>query len=109
MPAGAAELAARRAGAVLVDPRPYARASVRAVFREHPTLGAVLPAVGYDAAQISDLAATIDAVPCDLVLAGTPIDLARLLRVRHPVARVRYEIEEVEPGAFAAILEEVLG
>jgi predicted GTPase len=108
MPAGAAELAARQEGAVLVDPRPYARGHLRAVFRDHPILGAVLPAVGYDAAQIADLAATIDAVPCDLVLAGTPIDLARLLRVRHRVVRVRYELEEVPPGAIAAVLDEVV-
>jgi predicted GTPase len=108
MPAGAAELAARQAGAVLVDPRPYAQGSLRAVFRDHPALGAVLPAVGYGPTQIAELAATIDAVPCELVLAGTPIDLARLLRVRHPVVRVRYELEERPPGALAAVLDAAL-
>jgi predicted GTPase len=93
MRAGAAELAARRAGAVLVDPRPYARGSVGAVFAEYPTLGPVLPAVGYG-----------PAAPCDLVLLGTPVDLRRAFTVRPPVRRVHYEVEEVEGGA----LEEVL-
>jgi predicted GTPase len=104
MRAGAAELAARRAGATLVDPRPYARGSIGAVFAEYPTLGPVLPAVGYGAAQLEDLRATIDAVPCDVVLLGTPVDLRRAFSVRPVVRRVRYEVEE----AAGSSLEEVL-
>ena len=72
LPAGAAELVARREGAVLVDPRPHARGSLRSVYDAYPTLGPVLPAMGYGAAQIAELQETIDAVPCDLVLLGTP-------------------------------------
>jgi predicted GTPase len=44
---------------------------------------------------MADLRATIDAVPCDLVLLGTPIDLGRVLALRQPVVHVRYEIEEM--------------
>lgn len=61
--------------------------------------------MGYSAAQIEDLARTIDAVPCDVVLLGTPIDLRRVLRVKHPMLRVRYAMEDVEGEA----LDEVLG
>jgi predicted GTPase len=104
LPSGAAELAARRAGAVLVDPRPWAKGSLREVYAQYPGLGPVLPAMGYSAAQVAELAATIDAVPCDLVLVGTPVDLGRLLRVRPPVVRVRYDLEEVAPGTLAEIL-----
>jgi predicted GTPase len=105
LPAGAAELAAPRFGATLIDPRPYARGSIQRVFQEYPMLGPVLPAVGYDPQQMADLHTTIDAVPCDLVLLGTPIDLGRVLALRQPVVRVHYEIEEVgRPG-----LEEILG
>ncbi len=104
MPAGAAELAARRLGATLVDPRPYAHGSIRDVFQDYPTLGPVLPAMGYDAEQMADLEETINTVPCDAVLLGTPIDLRRSLRLRHPVVRTSYEVEEVgRPG-----LEELL-
>jgi len=35
---------------------------------------------------------------------GTPFDLGRLLAVRHPVIRVRYEIEEVGLPVFGDIL-----
>jgi predicted GTPase len=104
LPAGAAELAARRFGAILVDPRPYAKGSIQRVFQEYPMLGPVLPAVGYDPQQMADLRATIDAVPCDVVLLGTPIDLGRVLALRQPVVRVHYEIEEVGPPGFDEIL-----
>jgi predicted GTPase len=94
LPAGAAELAARRHGARLVDPRPYARGSLRVAFESYPALGPVLPALGYDPAQRADLRATIEAVPSDLVLSGTPVDLVRVLGLSRPVLRVRYEVED---------------
>ncbi|MBI4588110.1 MAG: GTPase [Candidatus Rokubacteria bacterium] len=104
MPAGAAELAARGLGATLVDPRPHATGSIRKVFEAYPALGPVLPAMGYGREQIAELQATINAVPCDLVLLGTPIDLRRTLTVRQPVARVRYRVEEVGRPGFEEIL-----
>jgi predicted GTPase len=102
--AGAAELAARRFGAMLVDPRPYLRGSLRTAFESHPALGPVLPALGYGTAQMADLRATIEAVPCDVVLVGTPVDLGRALGLSCPVVRVRYEVEEVEPSSFDEVL-----
>jgi predicted GTPase len=90
---GAAEIAARRLGATLVDPRPFARGSIAQIFERYPALGPVLPAMGYSRAQVSELEATINATPCDLVLLGTPVDLRRSLRVGPPVVRVRYEAE----------------
>ncbi|MBI4246655.1 MAG: hypothetical protein HY614_05655 [Candidatus Rokubacteria bacterium] len=104
MPTGAAELAARRLGATLVDPRPYAQGSLRETFAAHPRLGPVLPAMGYGAAQIAELAATIEAVPADVVLLGTPIDFRRALPIRRPVVRVSYGIEEVGWPGFKEIL-----
>ena len=38
--------AARAAGAVIVDPRPWAAPAVRAVYDAYPHLGPVLPAIG---------------------------------------------------------------
>ena len=34
-------------------------------------------------------------MPADLVLAATPIDLTRVLHLKKPVVRVRYELEEM--------------
>ena len=104
MPSGAAELAARALGATLVDPRPYARGSLRDVFAAYPRLGPVLPAMGYGKTQLRELEATIDATPCDAVLVGTPLDLRRSLKVRHPIVRARYEAEVCGPVTFADVL-----
>lgn len=105
MPEGAAALAARRLGATLVDPRPHAQGRIASVYRDFPAIGPVLPAMGYGAAQMADLAKTIEAVPCDVVLLGTPVDLRRSLRVSRPVARVRYEAETAGTLTFEAILD----
>jgi predicted GTPase len=107
MPSGAAQLAAERLGAILVDPRPYARGSLRAVFASYPRLGPVLPAMGYGKTQIGELQATIDATACDVVLVGTPLDLRRSLEVRHPVVRARYEAEACGPLTFADVVGDV--
>jgi predicted GTPase len=103
MPAGAAELMARRLGAILVDPRPHARGSLRQVYERHPQLGAVLPAMGYGPEQMADLAATVEAVPCDLIVAGTPIDLRRSLATSRPVRRLRYEARELGSPGFELV------
>ena len=107
MPAGAAQLAARALGAALVDPRSYARGSLREVFSRYPQLDSVLPAMGYGKTQIGELQATIDATPCDAVLVGTPLDLRRSLAVRHPVVRARYEAEECGAVTFADVLRDL--
>ncbi len=110
MPSGAGLAAARQYGAgEVVDPRPWATGSLRDVFSRYPHLGPVLPALGYRPEQVAELSATIAAVPCDLVLAATPIDLARLVQVDTPIVRVSYAIVEQEgtplKDAFLRFLE----
>jgi predicted GTPase len=93
---GAGKVAAERyAAKEVVDPRPYALGSIKATYDRFPHLERTLPAVGYYPAQIRDLEATINAVPCDAVLAATPIDLSRIIHVNKPVVRVTYELEDM--------------
>jgi predicted GTPase len=80
---------------VLVDPRPYARGSIADVFSAFPQIGNVLPAMGYSEEMLRDLEATINAADVDVVVTGTPLDLGRLIDVRHPIRRARYELREV--------------
>ncbi len=95
MPSGAGLAAARQYGAgEVMDPRPWAQGSFGEIYRRFPHIGPVLPAMGYRPEQVADLARTIDAVPCDLVLAATPIDLARLVQVSRPIVRIGYAIAE---------------
>jgi len=92
---GAGVLAAERYGAAaLVDPRPAAVGSLRETFDANPHLDRLLPAMGYGAGQIRDLEETINRIECDLVLIATPVDLARLIGIRKPTCRVRYEFQE---------------
>lgn len=51
--------------------------------------------MGYGFDQIRDLEQTINRVDCDLVLIATPVDLRRLITIRQPSSRVRYEFEEI--------------
>jgi len=102
---GAGVTAARRFGAAeLVDPRPYAVRSIAEAFRKYPHIGPLLPAMGYGEEQIRDLEETINATPCDLVLAATPVDIRRLLKVRYPVDRVRYELQVIGQPTLEEIL-----
>jgi predicted GTPase len=104
MPHGAGYLAAVAAGAEIVDPRSTAAAGLRRVFETYPHIGQVLPAVGYDAAQLADLKATIEAADIDAVVAATPVDLARLLQLARKVVRARYEFAEAgEPGLTSLV------
>jgi predicted GTPase len=107
---GAGVVAARRFGAAqLVDPRPCAVGSIAQTFDAYPHMGALLPAMGYGEEQIAELEQTINAVECDLVLTATPIDLRRLVNVRHPVDRVRYELQVIGEPTLQEVLAEQFG
>jgi predicted GTPase len=107
MPYGAGVVAAREFGAgELVDPRPYAVGSLRGAFEGYKHLTNLLPAMGYSELQRHELEETINRVPCDLVLVATPIDLARVLRLKKPSLRVTYEVQELAHPGLAELLAE---
>ena len=92
---GAGVLAARKFGAAeLVDPRPVAVGSLKETFVDYPHIGNLLPAMGYGSQQVQELQQTIEQVKCDLVVIATPVDLRRVIRIRQPTCRVRYELQE---------------
>jgi len=94
MTLGAGVIGAQRAGATLVDPRPFAVGSLRDTFVKFPHVGALLPAMGYSEKQLADLQETIRQTPCDFVLIATPIDLRHLIAIGQPSVRVTYEVKE---------------
>ncbi len=103
---GAGALAAKMLGAKeLVDPRPYAVGSISKTFEKYPHLKSVLPAMGYSSDQIHELEQTINAVPCDTVLVGTPIDLRRFLNLNKPSAKANYELQEIGTPTLEEILK----
>jgi len=105
---GAGVIAATRAGAEIVDPRPYAVGSLADTFAKWGHLRNVLPAMGYSPEQLADLAATIAAVPCDDVVVATPIDLARLIDIEQEAVRVTYDVTDREPPILRDAIETFL-
>jgi predicted GTPase len=96
MKIGAGVVAAQKFGAKeLVDPRPYTVRSMTETFRKYPGIGMLLPAMGYGNAQVRDLETTINKVPCDVVVIGTPIDLNRIIKIKKPTVRVTYQLQEI--------------
>jgi len=107
---GAGIVAARRFGAAeIVDPVPFATGELAETLRRYPAPERLLPAMGYGQGQMTELENALNAMPADLVLSATPIDLTRVLKLTKPVVRVRYELEEMAgDSAGQANLTELL-
>jgi len=107
---GAGVVAARRFGAAdIIDPRPYAVRSIRDTFEKYPSIGKLLPAMGYGEEQTKDLEETIANTPAELVLVGTPIDLRRVIHIQQPSQRVSYELQEIGRPTLVELLQERFG
>lgn len=106
---GAGHVAAIRAGAAeIVDPRPFAGPEIQAVYREYPHLGAVLPAVGYYPEQLDALRETLVRSDAEVVVSGTPTDLAALIELDKRVVRARYEFAEVGRPGLGEVVRQFL-
>ena len=104
---GAGTVAAQKFGAAkIVDPRPYVTGEIKKTYETYPNIGVLLPAMGYSDRQIRDLETTINKVPCDVVIVGTPIDLNRIIKIKKPALRVTYELEEIGEPSLRTILKE---
>ncbi len=106
---GAGVIAAKKTGAgELIDPRPYAVGSIKDTFAKYTHLSKLLPAMGYGKTQIEELEQTINNSPAEMVVIGTPIDLRRVMSLKKPAVRVKYELEEVGTPQLAGLLAKVL-
>jgi predicted GTPase len=106
---GAGVLAAKTFGAKeIIDPRPYAVKSIADTYAKYPSTGALLPAMGYGDQQMKDLETTINHVPCDAVVIGTPIDLRRIINIKKPSVRVQYSLEEITKPDLQDVLDKFL-
>lgn len=107
---GAGYVAASQAGVKeVVDPRLSAVGDIAEVFRRYPHIGKVLPAMGYSAKELSELQATINGSSADVVISGSPTDLAHLMQLDKPVIRARYEFAEVGEPRLSRLIEDFLG
>jgi len=106
MKIGAGTVAAEKAGAVLVDARQHAIGKVREMYENYPGIGTLLPAAGYSSEQVADLEKTINAVDCDYVVIGTPIDLRRVVDIERPSVRVGYDLKVVGSPTIEDLLKD---
>jgi predicted GTPase len=103
---GAGIVAAKKYGAAaIIDPRPFAVGSIKKTFEKYNHLDDVLPAMGYGDKQTRELAQTIEAIDCDLVVSATPIDITRVIKVSKPILRVGYELEEIGTPTLKDVLK----
>ena len=111
MPYGAGFIAAKTySAAEVVDPRKYAKGTIRETYLLYPHTGPVLPAMGYSNDQVQDLEGTINSADCDLVLFATPIQLTRILSINKPTIRVRYEYQDHDhPFLEEALVDRLMG
>ncbi len=103
---GAGLVAAEQAGVgEIVDPRASAAPEIADIYARFPHIGPVLPAMGYDAAQLAALSATIETSRAELVIAATPVDLAALIDTTKPVVRARYDYAETEEPGLGGVID----
>ena len=110
MPIGAGFIASEMfKAAEIVDPRPFAKGSLKETYTKYPHIESVIPAMGYTPDQIEDLEQTINLSDCDLVVFATPIHLPLVLDIKKPTLRVRYEYKDHgSPTLKELIMEQLL-
>lgn len=102
---GAGYSAAVAAGALIVDPLPYADGEIRETLLRYPHVKSVLPALGYGPEQLAALERSIAAAPVDFIVSGTPIDLGALVHVPQPILRARYEFADAGEPSLGEVVD----
>lgn len=105
---GAGYVAAKNKGAVIIDPKPYLTGTLIEIFKEYPQIKEIVPAMGYNDQQIKDMEETLNKSKCDLIINGSPIDLAKLINSNKPIVRVTYDIEAVSSPTIEEVLDEFI-
>lgn len=109
---GAGSVAAERAGATPVDPRPYAVGTIRDTFEAYPHMKRILPAMGYSEAQREALTETINAcckaenVGC--IVDASPARLDLMLELDVPLARVVYRFKQIDGPALDQLVRKLI-
>ncbi|MFB6187414.1 MAG: GTPase, partial [Halobacteriaceae archaeon] len=102
---GAGTIAARKYDAnKRIDPQGAAVGSIQQVLAEYDQLDRILPAMGYSSKQIEDLSKTIANVDCDVVIAGTPIDLQEIIDIDKQIVQAEYTVS-VHDRSFQDVLQ----
>jgi len=91
---GAATVAANMYNGKIVPVKGFAVGTIKKTFQKFPHLLHEIPAMGYDKKQIKELEQTINRVPCDVVVDGSPANLPRMMKIKKPFVKVGYELSK---------------
>jgi len=106
---GAGIVAAKRFGAKeIIDPRPFAVGTLKNTFKNYSYINNLIPAMGYGKQQMKDLEQTINNSDADVVVAGTPIDLSKIINVNKPVVRAKYDLQCIGQPDLHELIKERL-
>lgn len=96
-PVGAGYIGAQMAGAAkIVDPRPWLAPNMQHVFDKYPTIGPILPCMGYSPEQKADFEETCRRVECDTIVIGTPMNLVGYVAFNKPTCFINYDLGDYE-------------
>ena len=91
---GAGYIAAKNNNVTIVDPKPHVVGTMKKVFEEFKQITEIVPAMGYNDEQIRDMETSLNNIDADIIIDGSPIDLAKLVKVNKPIYRTYYDIEK---------------
>jgi len=105
---GAGTVAARAAGAQILDPRNFAVGTIAEAYVKYPHMAEVLPALGYSEAQRAELQETLLRSRADAIVDASPARLDRALHLTIPIVRVRYRFEQRSGPSIFVLVEDAI-
>ena len=107
LPYAAGYVAAKKYGASeIVNPKPYAVGLLKKIYEIYDHLKEVVPTIGYSQQQLKDLEETLNRIPAETVVLGTPSKIANIISINKEIVHVKYEIVEHSNPALKEIVEE---
>ena len=104
--------AIKYAAGEIVDPRPFAVGDIAEAYEKYPHMDDVVPTLGYSDREKAELEETIRRSVAEggveAIVAGTPIDLGRLIKADVPIVRVFFELNEVGDRSLEDVIDEFL-
>jgi predicted GTPase len=107
-PYAAGYVAARKYGAEVVDPKPYAVGIIKKMYEEYKHMGPVVPSTGYTPEQIRDLEETLNRTPADVVVIASPARVEKMLKLDKPHVRVSFELKILEGPTVQEMIDRLL-
>ncbi len=107
-PYAAGYVAARKYGAEIVDPKPYAIGIIKEMYEEYKHMGPIVPSTGYTQKQLKDLEETLKRVPADIIVIASTARIEDMIEFNKPYVRVSYELKILEGPTVKELVDRLL-